>query len=142
MLKNVDTPEDIRASFRVFAVLRPHLTEDDFVAQVLRQYAQGYRITVTIDDGVMVAAVGYRHMEILVSGKIIYIDDLITHPDARGKGYGGKLLNYVRDLAREEGLDAVELHSGHHRHTAHRLYLNSGYEISSHHFKQRLKPHD
>ena len=139
MLKNLATADEIRASFRVFTHLRPHLTEDNFVEQALRQIQQGYIITAILEDSLVVSAAGYRFMEALAWGKFIYIDDFVTHPDARGKGYGGQLLDFVRDLAIEHNLDGVHLDSGHTRFDAHRVYLNHGYRISCHHFQLDLK---
>ena len=138
MLKNLESADDIRASFRVFTHLRPHLTEDVFVEQALRQREHGYIITAVIADDIPVSAAGYRFMENLAWGKFIYIDDLVTHPDARGHGYAGQLLDYVKNLAIEHNLDAVHLDSGHQRFDAHRLYLNKGYQINSHHFALKL----
>lgn len=138
ILKHLETADDIRASFRAFTILRPHLDEDTFVEQALRQMKSGYNIVAILEDDTVVSATGYRFTEALAWGKIIYIDDLVTHPDTRGKGYGGKLLEYIRDLAIEHQCDAVHLDSGHTRFDAHRLYLNQGYKIRSHHFSLEL----
>ena len=77
-------------------------------------------------------------MQMLYSGEIIYIDDLSTLPEYRGKGYAGTLLDYLHKLAAENGKRAVHLDSGYHRNDAHRLYLNKGYKIASHHFAKEL----
>ena len=134
MLKNLQTADEVRSSFRTFTFLRPHLDEETFVAQALRQMEKGYIITAILEDDLVVSGAGYRFGEALAWGKFIYIDDLVTHPDARGKGYGGQLLNHVKSLAIESNLDAVHLDSGHTRFDAHRVYLNHGYKITSHHF--------
>jgi len=139
MFKNLTTADEIRASFRVFTILRPHLTENIFVEQALRQIQQGYIITAIYEDALVVSVSGYRFSEALAWGKYIYIDDLVTHPDARGKGYAGKLLDFVKDLAIENKLDAVHLDSGHTRFDAHRVYLNHGFLISAHNFTLTLK---
>ena len=73
------------------------------------------------------------------SASALWGNDLSTLPEARGKGYGGMLLDYVAELARAAGYDVITLDSGHQRHTAHRLYLNKGFSISSHHFTKKLK---
>ena len=138
MLKNLQSADEIRSSFRVFTILRPHLDEDTFVAQALRQMEKGYIITSIHEDDLIVSVAGYRYSEALAWGKFIYIDDFVTHPDARGKGYGGQLLEYVKALAIESKLDAVHLDSGHTRFDAHRVYLNHGYQIKSHHFALKL----
>jgi GNAT superfamily N-acetyltransferase len=139
MLKNLTSADEIRSSFRVFTILRPHLDEETFVAQALRQMEQGYIITAILDDDLVVSTAGYRYSEALAWGKFIYIDDLVTHPDARGKGYGGQLLEHVKQLAIDSELDAVHLDSGHTRFDAHRVYLNHGFQIKSHHFSVALK---
>jgi len=138
MLKNLQSPEEVRSSFRVFTHLRSHLDEDTFVEQALRQLEQGYIISAIVEDGRVVSVAGYRFSESLAWGKYIYIDDLVTHPDARGHGYAGQLLNHVKSLAVEHNLDAVHLDSGHTRFDAHRVYLNHGYKITSHHFVLKL----
>ena len=47
----------------------------------------------------------------LFEGTFIYIDDLSTLPEARGKGFGGALFDYVVEKAKSEGLPAVHLDS-------------------------------
>jgi GNAT superfamily N-acetyltransferase len=72
-------------------------------------------------------------------GRSIYIDDLCTLPEARGKGHAKALLQHVLKEAREEELQSIHLDSGHQRHDAHRLYLNFGFDITAHHFAMELK---
>jgi GNAT superfamily N-acetyltransferase len=118
----------------VFA-LRPHLTKEKYLSMVMEmQKEEGYTIAY-IEDGSKVAAfTGYRRMQRLFTGKVIYIDDLSTLPEYRQKGYGRMLLSYIIEFAKKENLEGVDLDSGPTRHEAHRLYLNAGFKISSHHF--------
>ena len=88
--------------------------------------------------GKAVSAAGYRYQQYLYIGKHYYIDDLVTLESARGGGYAGALLDFIVAQAKEKGYNAVTLDSGHHRSTAHRLYLNKGFVISAHHFEKRL----
>jgi GNAT superfamily N-acetyltransferase len=136
--KTIQTEAEIRACFETYQHLRPHLSEGEFVAQVLRQMQSGFQIVAIEEDGRVVSAVGFRMSEYLAWGKIIYIDDLISHPDARGKGYGSTLLQYVKALAIEHGCNAVHLDSGYQRNDAHRVYLNNGFIMTSHHFAMKL----
>ena len=142
-IKYLVTNEDILHSWPVISALRPHLQKDDLLQQV-RDMMQddGYQMlgVVVEENGVEVVAAftGFRPMHKLSSGRGIYIDDLSTLPEYRGKGYGGMLLDYVHHLARESGMSNVQLDSGHHRSPAHRLYLNKGYVISAHHFTRNL----
>lgn len=124
--------------FPAFLALRPHLSPDAFIAQVRRQQAQGYRI-VAVRSGTQVpSAAGYRFAEFLAWGKVLYVDDLTTLESARGHGHGGALLDWLIGHAREQGCSAVHLDSGYQRHAAHRLYLNKGFVLSSHHLALAL----
>ena len=61
---------------------------------------------------------------------------LSTLPEARGQGHAGALLDWLLAEARARGCDEIHLDSGvqAERWDAHRLYLNHGYAITSHHF--------
>jgi len=77
---------------------------------------------------------GFRYVTMLHRGRSIYIDDLATLPQERGKGYGAALLKFVINKAKAEMLQSIHLDSGHQRYDAHRLYLNHGFKMTSHHF--------
>ena len=131
---------EIAACFSVFKVLRPHLIEAEFIVRVLRQQSQGYRLCYIRDSQLVVASAGYRLLEFLAWGKILYVDDLITLPEKRGSGYGGALMDWLISHARDQGCDELHLDSGYQRHAAHRLYLNKGLQLACHHFSMKLKP--
>jgi GNAT superfamily N-acetyltransferase len=137
--KKIETEAEVRATYETYHYLRPHLSEEEFVAQVLRQMQAGFQLVVIEDAGKVVSAVGFRLFEYLAWGKVIYIDDLISHPDARGKGYGSALLQYVKALAIEHGCKGVHLDSGYQRQDAHRVYLNNGFHLDCHHFAMKLE---
>lgn len=139
MIQEVKTDEDILKCWLVIRELRPQLAEESFVSLVKEQLAGGYRLAFIEEGDKAVAAVGFRYLQFLFCGKHFYIDDLSTLPEARNKGYGSQLLDYVEQLAREQGFPVITLDSGHHRHSAHRLYLNKGFTISSHHFTKKLQ---
>ena len=71
---------------------------------------------------------------------MLYVDDLSTVPAARGRGHAGRLLAELDRLATELGCEWLQLDSGvqAERFTAHRLYMNHGMGIVSHHFGKRL----
>ena len=119
--------------------LRTHHDDPDaFVRRVDEvQRPEGYRLLGAFDEGGRCLAVaGFREMNTLAWGHVIYVDDLSTHPDGRRRGYGRALLEWVADEAARLGCDQVHLDSGveANRLDAHRLYLNTGMRISSFHF--------
>ncbi|MBL8258748.1 MAG: GNAT family N-acetyltransferase [Candidatus Competibacteraceae bacterium] len=133
------TEIEITACFPAIHELRPHLTEAVFVAQVQRQMQNhGYSLVCLTVENEIVAAAGYRVAEYLAWGRILYVDDLICRSAFRNRGYGGKLLDWLLEKARESGCAQFHLDSGVHRHDAHRLYLGRKLQISSHHFSKEL----
>ena len=139
MVREVVTDEDIGKCWKAMKALRPHLEEASFPGTVKEMMSEGYRLAfIEGEDGQALSVIGFRYLQFLYNGKHFYIDDLSTLPEARGKGHAGKLIDYVCDLAKQAGYEYVTLDSGHHRHDAHRLYLNKGFTISSHHFSKKL----
>ena len=125
----------LRAAWPVVAQLRPHLDEDAFVAQALRQRAEGWQATVLVEDGVVRAFAGWRVQEMLAHGRFLYVDDLVTDTRVRSAGHGKALLDWLKDEARRQGCDNLQLDSGTQRVDAHAFYLRERLRIVSFHFK-------
>lgn len=130
-------------AFAAMQALRPHLGgEAEFVRRVdERQRDEGYRLVGAVEgDGSVTAIAGFRVHDTLASGRMLYIDDLSTLPSARRRGHARALLDWCAEEAVR--LDCKELHLdsgvGPRRQDAHRLYLNAGMRISSHHFLREL----
>lgn len=135
------TPDEIRKCFPVMCELRTHVSDErDFVDRVLRQQEQGYQLAFLESDGEVCAAAGYRFLESLFSGKNIYVDDLVTREQDRSRGYGGELLDWLINEAREHGCETLELDSGVQRFDAHRFYFSKRMSISSYHFRIKIEP--
>jgi GNAT superfamily N-acetyltransferase len=133
------TEAEIRACFPAMHELRPHLTEDAFVAQVKRQMENhGYALMAASEAGRVVAVAGYRVAEHLAWGRVLYVDDLVTPAASRKSGFGGALLDWLIARARQLGCAQFHLDSGVVRHDAHRLYLSRKLTITSHHFALKL----
>lgn len=137
-IKTAQTKEDYLKCFRVMQALRPHLTTELFLELLPKMHEENYSLIYIEENNEAVSACGFRYLTTLFDGHYIYIDDLTTLPEGRGKGHAGKLFDYVVEKAKSEGLKAVHLDSGHHRHDAHRLYLNKGMKIVYHHFRLEL----
>ncbi|MDD8042205.1 MAG: GNAT family N-acetyltransferase [Verrucomicrobiota bacterium] len=136
---NMEDSQALEAAYEVFAALRPHLSKDQFIDQVRTQVAEGYRIAFIEDAQEVVAVAGFRVATFLAWGRVLYIDDLATHPQRRRAGFGGDLLDWLILEGQRLGCAAVHLETGHQRHDAHRLYLNKGFVLSSHHMSLNLR---
>jgi len=134
-IREAETDREIEACYPVLAELRPHVPAEGFVARIRGMEAGGYRLASIADEGGTVRAVaGYRYLDQLVRGKILYVDDLVTEAGLRSKGYGAALLDWLYALAKGSGCAAFELDSGVHRTEAHRFYFRHRMTISSFHF--------
>jgi GNAT superfamily N-acetyltransferase len=134
-----NSKDEIQKCFPVVQQLRPHLNEEAFITQVQRQMENhGYCLVFIEENGSVKAAAGFRMAEYLAWGKTLYVDDLITSEVDRGKGFGGALLNWLQNKAKEMGCTEFHLDSGVHRFDAHRLYLVNKMNISSHHFSKKV----
>jgi GNAT superfamily N-acetyltransferase len=135
-----ETAAQIRACYPVMVQLRPHLSEEQFVAQVkLQQDQQGYQLAGLHGGDRVVAVAGYRLGNFLAWGKILYVDDLVTDENARSRGHGDELFAWLLAQAKEHGCDQLHLDSGVQRFGAHRFYLRRRMDITSHHFALDLR---
>jgi len=131
-----ETAEEIRRCYSVMKELRPHFQDAaKFTGQVQRQQSQGYLLAFLEDENEVRAVAGYRFLESLFSGKFMYVDDLVTLATDRSRGFGGILLDWLIEQAREKGCDNLELDSGVQRFDAHRFYFLKRMSISSYHFR-------
>ena len=124
----------VRQCFSVFRELRPHLrSADDLVERWHKQLKEGYEIVFIREAGKVVAAAGYRFFHTMAWGSILYLDDLVVAPSARGLGLGAALLQFVQRKAKDHGCDSVHLDTGYQRYLAHKSYLRNGFYLRCHH---------
>ena len=133
-------PGETASAFAALSVLRPTLTDiNRFVEQVNKvQRAQGYRLLGIFEEGKAnaVAVCGFREETNLASGRHIHIDDFVTVPQSRRRGYAQRLLQEVHRIAQENGIAQLHVDSNvsSERTAAHRVYFQNGFEISAYHF--------
>ncbi|WP_371476979.1 GNAT family N-acetyltransferase [Kitasatospora sp. NBC_00315] len=130
---------DVRRCWPVFRELRLNIaTEEIFVGRWRTQREEGYRIVLLERDGEVQAVGGYRILNSMAWGRILYLDDLAALSERHGGGLGTAVLRYVQDQARRAGCEAVHLDTGYHRHRAHKAYLRNGFEFNSHHLEWKV----
>lgn len=130
--------DDIARCFEVMHELRPHLTLESFLAQAKRQHAQDWHLAFLECEGIIRSVTGYRLMENLAWGHILYVDDLVTKSDDHGGGFGSALFDWLVEQAKQHGCDQLHLDSGVQRFGAHRFYLHKRMDITCHHFAMKL----
>src|SRR3974390_214448 len=130
------TDERILQTRDVMLELRPSLPADAYLATIRRMMAsEGYRLAAVMERGVVRAVAGYRYMEMLYVGKILYVDDLNTDPRCRSKGYGKLLMDWLKTEAKANGCKELHLDSGVQREQTHRFYFREQLTINCYHFR-------
>lgn len=137
-VKLAATGDDIERCFPVMVQLRVHLTQESFLESTARQKEEGYELAFVEDDGVVKAVAGFRVMEMLAHGRILYVDDLITDEAGRSKGYGEALMDWLESYAKTRECVELQLDSGVQRFRAHAFYFRQRMHISAYHFARKL----
>lgn len=130
--------QEINDCFDVMFELRPHLKRSQFLVSVRAMEQEGFKLVFIEEGDEVVAVAGYRISINLFMGKHLYVDDLITAAKQRSKGYGEKLIHWLRNLAKMEDCTYLHLDSGTHRSRAHKFYFEQGFAIASYHFSEAL----
>ena len=139
MVLKATTDGQILATRDVMLQLRPNVRFDDYLAIVKgMKQTEGYQLAAFYDEDTVRAVAGYRVMEMLYCGRIMYVDDLNTDERYRSKGYGKVLLDWLKAEARTLGCRQLHLDSGVQREQTHRFYFREGLTINCHHFHMTL----
>jgi hypothetical protein len=140
ILRHAETDAELMACFDVMRQLRPHLkSSDDLLARVAVQRPQGYRLLAVWSDGRPVALAGYRHLDNLIHGRFVYVDDLITDESGRGHGYGERLLSELSTLGRAQKCEKLVLDTALANALAQRFYFRFGLLARGLHFSMDLQ---
>jgi GNAT superfamily N-acetyltransferase len=119
--------------------LRPHLDLAQYLAMVARmRQTDGFRLAAASVDGKVGAVAGFRVMEMLYCGKILYVDDLVTDEAMRSRRLGKGLLDWLRNEARSLGCAQLHLDSGLQRLDAHRFYERESLKKTAFHFAVKV----
>ena len=136
MIQEATTDEEILATRSVMLQLRPHIAPEDYLPTVRRMMENdGYHLAAVHTDGVVCAVAGYRFMEILYCGRILYVDDLNTDEKTRSQGHGKTLMDWLKAEGRAHGCGQLHLDSGVQREAAHRFYFRERLTINAYHFR-------
>jgi GNAT superfamily N-acetyltransferase len=115
------------------------LVRETYVARIRQLMASdGYRLTALSEDGTVRAVAGWRILDMLYCGRFLSVDDLVSDPDARSRGHGKALLDWLKAEARREGCGHLELISNVVREGAHRFYFREGLAVDAFHFRVKL----
>jgi len=125
-IRELRTDEEIRDSFPLLSSLRDRIRAETFLREVRRQQIEGYRLFGGFAGGRLVCLAGVRRSHTLARGEHLFVDDLVTLEEARGKGHGAEMLRWLAGRSRAEGIERIYLDS---RATAKGFYEKQGYTM-------------
>ena len=139
MILKATTDDQILATRAVMRELRPNIPEAEYLATIRRMMQMnGYQLVALYAETTVLAVAGYRFMEMLYCGKILYVDDLNTDERYRSQGCGKTLMEWLKTEAQATGCGQLHLDSGIQREAAHRFYFREGLTINCFHFRAML----
>lgn len=94
----------------------------------------GCRLAAADEDGAVRAVAGYRVSTMLYCGRLLSVDDLVTHECVRSRGYGARLLEWIKAKGRAE----LQLISRVTQEQAHRFSFREGLGVECFHFRTAL----
>jgi GNAT superfamily N-acetyltransferase len=139
IVEEARTDAEIASTYDVMVQLRPSLERASYVALVRGLMASdGFRLASLVDQGEVRAVAGYRIMHMLYCGRLLYVDDFVTDARVRSRGYGARLLDWLKATGRAQGCVELQLISRVVREQAHRFYFREGLGIECFQFRTSL----
>lgn len=128
------TNSDYDGLMSLYLHLSPFVTEIPPFSQVKHVWEhiladENYHIIVAEEDGQIVSSCTCVVVPNLTHGGRPYarVENVVTHPDYRGRGLATACLNYARELAVKAGCYNMALLTGSKRESTLKFYENAGY---------------
>ncbi|MGE5277813.1 MAG: GNAT family N-acetyltransferase [Acidobacteriota bacterium] len=125
-VRELASDEDIAHAFPLMASLRERIRQETFLAEVRRQQIEGYRLFGGFDGDRLVCLAGVRRSHTLAPGEHLFVDDLVTVEEDRGRGRRMEMIRWLAARARAEGVPRLNLDS---RATARGFYEKTGLTV-------------
>jgi len=126
-LRHADSAEELTSCFPVISVLRPGLKDvSDWIERASDMATAGYRVLAAWEGTRVIAVAGYRIMVNLIHAQFLYVDDLVTLPDQRGRGLGAALLTELSAIGLDKGCQRLVLDTAAANTDARRFYKREG----------------
>lgn len=131
--------EEIRGIYPFIRQLNPDMAESTFHERLTQMLERGYNCAAAFDDsGTCLGISGFWVMCRFWCGKHIDIDNVVIDERFRNRGVGKRLIGWIEDWARKQGLSFAVLDSYTSNMDSHRFYFREGYVIRGFHFTKDL----
>ena len=133
--------KDFPDCLRLFQELWPNVSIDSsYMQSVLEQYLENenYEVYCFEKDRIIGIVTVTKRLTFFYGGKVAIIEDLVIEEKFRNKGIGKKLVEFVEQQIKQEGIRGIELSSDFHRNQAHKFWERMGYKKLAYQFRKTL----
>ena len=93
------------------------------VEAIKKQIQHGYRYYLGINQGKKVSFIAFYP-----NGDRMYLSKFYVHKNARGNGYASKMLSFIKEHTKKEGLKAIYLNVNKYNDTSIAIYKHLGFQ--------------
>lgn len=133
-IREARSDEDYHAAFPLIRQLFPHLDMQTYARRVFVARATGYRMFVAEIGVKVIGVIGIIPNHNIHDGFVTYIEHVVVDKEYRGQGYGGQLIQFAEQRAREEGCHLIELDTDIGNENVNEMYEHNGYKQSGYYF--------
>ena len=135
-IKQID-PAEIEVIIPFLQILDSNLKVDDLKLRLPKMIANNYACIGIYDAEKLVGISGYWLIQRYYTGEYIEPDNVVVHPEYRGKGLGELLSKWIDNYAKSLNCVAANLNVYTTNDKAIRFWLNQGYKIISFHLQKK-----
>lgn len=130
--------EHLEDIFPLLRLLDGALTDEVLAARLNGMKSHNYECVGVYDTDTLIGISGLWILDKYYVGKHIEPDNVVIHPDYRGKGIGEKLMQWIYDYAKEQGCVASELNCYVSNHKGVAFWMKEGFRIIGYHMRKDL----
>jgi GNAT superfamily N-acetyltransferase len=138
IVKELKSLEEMFAAFDVLSNMYPDMNRAEYEAVLPERVKNGYRMVGVFDGDTCVCSAGFWISYRFYCGKFIQLDNMVTVPDARSKGVGKLVVDFIKSLGKSESCQKVLIDTYVENYSAHRFFLREGFIIRGYHLNYEI----
>jgi GNAT superfamily N-acetyltransferase len=135
---NLIAPDKIYDIIPLLQLLNNKIDGETMKSRLSEMITQGYECVGVYDADRLIGISGLWILTKYYIGRHIEPDNVIIHPEYRGKGIGEKLMEWIYAYAKSRGCVASELNCYVTNNSGQKFWINEGYKILAFHFQKEL----
>jgi len=123
--------KELDNAYNVLKQLRTTLLYKEFEDLIYDMRHMEYKMFGIMESDKLITYAGVAVQTNLYHKRHLYVFDLVTDEELRGKGYGEMMLEFLVDYAKVCMCENIVLSSGFSKEKAHKFYRNNGFKEKS-----------